>query len=485
MERIYTPLRSRIMSAAAAAEFVCPGMSVACSGFGMIGEPKLVPAAIAQKKSARDLILLTGASVGSNVDGVLTEAGLIAKRFPYQADKTLRAAANRGAVDYIDMHLSHMPAFLDRGDFPIDLAILECAAVNEQGIIPSAAVGASDCFVRNAKHLILEINAALPMELTGIHDIFYPDGNPIPITAAGQRIGTPYIPCDFDKIVAIVETDDPGTAPSFAEPDEVSQAISEHILRFLKEEISAGRQPTNLNPLQSGVGSVANAVLAGLATSGLGDLRMYAEIMQDSAYQLVREGIVTSASTTAISLSESARADFYAHIGGLRRRLVIRSQDISNHPEVIRRLNVIAMNTPIECDIYGHVNSTHIMGTSVMNGIGGSGDFTRNAGLSIFATNSRAKGGAVSSIVPMCAHVDHTEHDVQVIVTEQGLADLRWKGPRERANTIIENCAHPDYRPLLREYFQDACKLGGHMPHDLSRALSWHLRYLETGSMLG
>ena len=210
---------------------------------------------------------------------------------------------------------------------------------------------------------------------------------------------------------------------------------------------------------------------------------MYTEVLQDSAFQLIEDGSMVQASTTAVSLSKAAADRFYQNIDQFRKKIVIRPQEISNNPEIIRRLGLISMDTPIECDIYGNVNSTHVMGTKMMNGIGGSGDFARNAGLTIFATGSLAKGGKISCIVPMCAHVDHTEHDVHVIVTEQGLADLRWKSPRERAELIIENCAHPKYRPLLREYFQDARKLGGHTPHDLSKALSWHLNYIENGTM--
>ena len=143
------------------------------------------------------------------------------------------------------------------------------------------------------------------------------------------------------------------------------------------------------------------------------------------------------------------------------------------------------MNSPIEVDIYGNVNSTHIMGTSVMNGIGGSGDFARNARVNIFAAASTAKGGSISCIVPMVSHVDHTEHDTQIIVTEQGVADLRWKTPTERAELLIEHCAHPDYRPMLRKYFEQSkqCSKGQHTPHDLTKALSWHQHYLESGSM--
>lgn len=212
---------------------------------------------------------------------------------------------------------------------------------------------------------------------------------------------------------------------------------------------------------------------------------MYTEVMQDAAIGLIRDGVVESVSASALSMEEATRRYFYEHIDEFKQKIVIRPQEISNHPAVIRRLGVIAINTPIELDIYGNVNSTHIMGSQIMNGIGGSGDFTRNAGISIFATESTAKGGLISCLVPMVSHVDHTEHDVQVIITEQGIADLRWKSPCERAELLIENCAHPDYRPLLRDYFEQAKKVtnGQHTPHDLTKALSWHQRFLETGSM--
>ncbi|TXI25270.1 MAG: propionyl-CoA--succinate CoA transferase, partial [Roseateles sp.] len=143
-------------------------------------------------------------------------------------------------------------------------------------------------------------------------------------------------------------------------------------------------------------------------------------------------------------------------------------------------------NGLIEADIYGNVNSTHVMGSRIQNGIGGSGDFARNAYLSIFMTPSTAKGGAISCIVPMVSHVDHTEHDVQIIVTEQGLADLRGLSPKERAALVIERCAHPDYRPLLRDYFERARRdaPGQHTPHQLGEAFAWHQRYLQQGRML-
>jgi len=126
------------------------------------------------------------------------------------------------------------------------------------------------------------------------------------------------------------------------------------------------------------------------------------------------------------------------------------------------------------------------MGSAIQNGIGGSGDFARNAYISAFVTPSTAKGGVLSCIVPMVSHVDHTEHDVDVVITEQGLADLRGLAPRKRAQQIIDHCAHPDYRPLLQDYFDRALAeaWGLQTPHLLDEALSWHQRFMETGTML-
>lgn len=484
MKTIPERLKSKIMSAEQAASLIEAGSCIGFSGFTLVGYPTQVPAAMARLGRAKDLTVLTGASVGDELDGELARAGMIRFRAPYQSHKDLRSRINDGSVGYEDFHLSHMPAMLARGVGPaLDWAVVECSGIREEGVVPPASVGAADCFVRNARRVILELNEDLPDELYGMHDIYRVGDGPIPICSPADRIGLPYIPCDPDRIAAVVLTRDSGSAPRFKEPDEVSRRISGRIVDFLKAEVRAGRQPANLRPLQSGVGNVANAVLGGLGRD-FRDLSMYTEVMQDSALMLVRDGVITRASTTALSLSREAQAELYGNMEFYRGKIAIRPQEIANHPEVVRRLQLISMNTPIEVDIYGNVNSTHVMGSRIMNGIGGSGDFARNAGLTIFSTGSLAKDGDISCIVPMVSHVDHTEHDVDVIVTEQGVADLRWKTPRERAKEIIENCAHPDYRDALRDYFERACReRGGQTPHILSEALSWHRRFLETGSM--
>ena len=150
---------------------------------------------------------------------------------------------------------------------------------------------------------------------------------------------------------------------------------------------------------------------------------------------------------------------------------------------MVRRLGIITINTAIEVDLFGNVNSTHVMGSNMMNGIGGSGDFTRNGYISIFTCPSLAKGGKISPIVPLVSHMDHSEHSVQVVVTENGVADLRCKTPHERARLIVSKCAHPDFRSELHGYFDSVTK--GQTPTTLSAAFAMHQRFLETGDMRG
>ena len=174
-----------------------------------------------------------------------------------------------------------------------------------------------------------------------------------------------------------------------------------------------------------------NAVLGALGQCPeVPNFNIYTEVLQDAPVALMKQGRVLSASTCSLTVTNECLLDIYDNIDFFKDKLVLRPSEISNCPEVIARLGVCALNTAIECDLYGHVNSTKICGTKMMNGIGGSGDFARNAYLSIFTTASTAKNGAISSIVPMVTHLDHSEHSVKVIVTEQGVADLRGKSPR-------------------------------------------------------
>src|SRR5699024_1474693 len=187
-------------------------------------------------------------------------------------------------------------------------------------------------------------------------------------------------------------------------------------------------------------------------------------------------------SSTSIELSEAKMNDVFENFDRYRDKMIMRPQEISNHPEVIRRLGLVTINTALEFDIYGNVNSTHVTGTNMMNGIGGSGDFARNGRLTIFVTKSVAKAGYISSIFPFVSHVDHTEHDVDVVVTEQVYADLRGLAPKERVPLIIENCAHPSYKQQLWDYYNEALERGGQTPHVLEKAFSWHTNFMKHGT---
>ena len=246
--------------------------------------------------------------------------------------------------------------------------------------------------------------------------------------------------------------------------------------------MKAGRIPPQFLPIQSGVGATGNAVLAAMGKNHhIPSFEVYSEVVQDAAIDLIERGLVKAASATAMTVTNEALHHVYDNIDFFAKHLVIRQSEIANSPEVIRRLGSIAINTAIECDIYGNENSSHICASRLMNGIGGSCDYERNGYVSIFTTPSTAKDGKSSAIVPFCSHIDSTEHDVDVIVTEQGVADLRGKGPLHRAHEIIENCAHPDYRPLLREYLRIAEK--GHTPHNLRAAFAMHDTFERKGDM--
>jgi len=488
------------MSAEAAAALIPSGANVGMSGFTGAGYPKAVPQALAARiERAADagepfrIGLWTGASTAPELDGALARVHGVQMRLPYQSDPTSRKQINAGEMEYTDIHLSHVAQYVWFGFLgKLDVAVIEVAGVLPDGrLIPSTSVGNNKTWLDQADKIILEVNSLQSLGLAGMHDIYYgtelpPRRVPIPLTRVSDRIGEPYLHCDLSKVIAVVETRQPDRNSVYAEPDANSRAIAAHLIEFFQQEIKLGRLTSDLLPLQSGVGNVANAVLAGLNEGPFEHLTAYTEVLQDGMLAMLQSGKLARASATALSLSPAAAELFEREIDFFSERIVLRPQEISNHPEVIRRLGLIAMNSMIEADIYGNVNSTHVMGSSIMNGIGGSGDFARNAYMSIFMTPSTAKGGAISCIVPMVSHVDHTEHDVQIIVTEQGLADLRGLSPKERARVVIERCAHPDYRPALLDYFERARQGGGgqHTPHLLDEALAWHSRYLREGRML-
>ncbi|MFT4250990.1 MAG: acetyl-CoA hydrolase/transferase family protein [Caulobacter sp.] len=492
-------LAAKVMSAQDAAGLIEPGSTVGMSGFTGSGYPKAVPIALAERMEAAHAAgdkfrvkVWTGASTGPELDGALAKSDGVEFRLPYNSDPIAREKINRGEMEYFDMHLSQVAPMAWQGFLgPLDTAVVEVSGVRADGsLIPSSSVGNNKTWLDRASKIILEVNRWQNPALEGMHDIYYgtalpPNRVPIPLVKPDDRIGEAWFRVDPSKVVAVVETDAPDRNLPFAAPDASALAIAGHLLEFFAHEVKMGRLPASLLPLQSGVGNIANAVLTGLVDAPFENMTAYTEVIQDGMLDLLAAGKLRMASATAFSLSPEAAAGLNADMARFRDKMILRPQEISNHPELIRRLGCIAMNGLIEADIYGAVNSTHVMGSRIQNGIGGSGDFARNAYVSIFMTPSTAKGGKISAIVPQVSHVDHINQDVQVIVTEQGLADLRGLSPKQRARVIIDNCAHPDFRPGLEDYFvrAQAGAYGRQTPTLPGEALSWHQRFMATGSM--
>ncbi len=487
--------RYKIMTADEAAAYVNHGDAVGFSGFTPAGSAKVVPSAIARRAEAFHaegkefkIGVYTGASTGDSLDGALARADAVLFRTPYQSNKDLRNSLNTEGTPYFDMHLSAIASHLRFGFMPKPrIAVIEACDLSDDGeIVLTSSVGISPTIAQLADHIIIELNTKHPKALKGFHDIFEPINPPhrppLTLMTPSDRMGEPVIKVNPDKIIAVVETHLDDEVGGFAPSDEVTDKIGQNVADFLAAELKTGRIPKEFLPIQSGVGNIANAVMASLGTNpDIPDFQMYTEVIQDSVIDLIRQGKVTFASGCSLTVSPPVLKQLYEDLEFFRDKLVLRPQEMSNSPELARRLGLITINTALEADIFGNVNSTHVMGAKMMNGIGGSADFTRSAYISIFTTPSTAKGGKISAIVPMVSHVDQNEHSVNVIITEHGIADLRGKSPIDRAHAIIENCVDPSYRPMLRDYL----KLSGpsHTPHNLKACFGMHLTFQETGNM--
>jgi len=488
-----------ILTAAEAAALIKDGDNMALSGFTPNANPKAIfrelsKRAIREHEAGKPFAvgIFTGASSCQSVEGDMAAAHAIKFRAPFSTNEDFRKHVNLEEIDYEDMHLGHMAERLRHGFYgTMDWAVIEVSDYEvkdgECRAYLTSAGGIVTTIARLAKRVILEHNRFHNPNSRFLHDTYEPEDNgwnrkPIPVLTPYHRVGKDYVAIDPSKIVGVIESNIPEEARAFKAVDEFTAAMGHHVAEFLVADMKKGHIPPQFLPIQSGVGATGNAVLAALGgNANIPRFNVYSEVVQDAAIHWMLEGKIIDASATAMTVTNECLEQVYDNMDYFSQHLTIRQSEIANSPEVIRRLGVIALNTAIECDIYGNENSSHICGSKLMNGIGGSCDYERNGYISVFTTPSIAKGGKISAIVPMCTHVDSTEHDVDVIVTEQGVADLRGKGPRRRAEEIIENCAHPEYKPLLREYLRIADK--GHEPQSMTAAFAMHDTLMKKGDM--
>ncbi len=483
------------LSAAEIASNIKNGQTVAFSGFTPAGAAKIVPKAIAEhakqlhaKGEEFRIGVMSGASTGRSLDGALAQAEAVLFRTPYQSDPDLRKSINEGKTAFFDMHLSMMPQAVRYGFLgPVHWAVIEACDVTDSGEITlTSSVGASPTFCHKADKIIIELNRFHPESLRGFHDIFEPEDppfrNPIPIFRPSDRIGTPTVRVDPKKIFAVIESNAADEAGSFGEISPITRKIGENVADFLSGEMRRGLIPKSFLPIQSGVGDTANAVLDAMGQHpDIPCFDMYTEVIQDAVIKLIKQEKCRFASGCSLSVTAPLLRDIYGNLDEFRSKLLLRPQEITNSPELVRRLGIISINTAIEVDIAGNVNSTHVLGSRIMNGIGGSGDFARNAFMSIFTCPSTAKDGKISTIVPLVSHLDQSEHSVLAIVTDQGVADLRGKSPAARAEAIINNCAHPEYRKILHDYV--ALSGHTHSPQTLRAAFGMHLAFQKNSDM--
>ena len=485
-------LLSRISSPREAAALIKDGMTVAFGGYTPSGYPKVIARELVERKEKGEIFkinVISGANTGPEIDDALGQAELINRRSPLQGSRVLGNSINKGFVKYIEVPLNKMPKTVKLGLLgKVDVAVIEAIAINEEGyIIPGPSVGMDPVFAECADVVIVEINSAQLPELEGMHDIYISDlppyKKPVPLTYTNQKIGQPFIKINPDKIKCIVASDIPDCASEFAKEDQTTQKLAQNLLNFLELEVASKRMP-RLLPLQSGLGNTANAIVKAFEKSNFKDLEFYCGILQEANIELIATGKVKAASGGSFTSSPVAMDLIRKNPELYREVMVLRSSDISNNAEIISRLGLITLNNAIELDIYGNANTSHIAGNKVVNGIGGGASFAQNAFLSIMLLPSISKGGDISTIVPMVTHNDISEHDLDIIVTENGVADLRGKDPLERAKCIIENCASEIYRKQLGNYLQKSIKnAGGHQPILLEEAFSWYRRLKETGSM--
>lgn len=469
-----------ILDASSAASLVPTDGTVLVSGFGSVGYPKSVPLELANDGRSLTLTIVSGGSVGKEIDGVLVEAGHIDRRFPYQAQPESREAINNGDIRFHDRQVYGLGDEVQHGGMvDPDIAIIESVAAGNGWLIPSMSIGHTPAFIDSVDRLIVELNTTLPLSLQRMHDVYRPqpppNRRPIPLPDAGDRIGAPRIKFNPNILEAVVYTDRQDGGYTFRNPTTVDKSIAENFISFFKQEINRTDVFSDQVCLQFGVGSLGNALMSALSTMDIRnrELIYYGEVLQDGLLDMIDSHRLQSASATSLALSSTGQDRLFEHIDRYAEDIVLRPADISNNPAIIDRLGLMAINSALEVDIYGHVNSTHLNGRRLVNGIGGSADFNRNAFVTVIVLPSTASNGEISRITPMVSHVDHTEHDIDVIITECGIADLRGLSPIERAEVIIEKCAHPNHREQIRTYTDKAQQKTGNIPHDLESVFSW------------
>jgi len=476
MEEVRIPpsLRNIIVDPKDVIEHIPKSGVLAFGGMAGTALTKEIPSAISHLNGDFSLTVLTGGTTTVQFEEELASVQ-INRRYPVASGRLSREKANSGSLHVCEFWLSEYSRLIRSGGIPqarhVDVAFIESTGITEDGIIPSLSVDAMPAMVEAADKVVVEINLSKPV-LYGLHDILLPTGDqPVLIYDVLDRVGRPVVKCPMEKIAAVVVTDKPESgAGAYGSVSESELAIAENIYDLLQSEVG-GKSIIQNYTLQPGAGPLASALLERLDFMGL---RVWCEAITVDWVSSIGSKVRAISASCIYSLKgqEGILQEVYDDINSVKKNLVLRPYEITNRAELISRMNLISIQQAIEVDIYGNANITHI-GGDIYNGVGGSGDFTRNASLTILALPSTTSDRRISRIVPICSHVDIPEHDVDFLVTDNGWADLRGLSPRERASIIIEKCASYRFKDMLDTYFERACKNGGHEPVSWRDALAF------------
>ena len=419
-------LQHLVMTAEEAASLIQNGDTVAFNCFGPSGGPKAVPRALAQTDTK--IRFIGGAS--SSIDDLLVSNMI--SRTPYQQQPETRRAIANGDISFVEMHLAELTQQMRYMHIHPDFAVVEASYIGPYGIDPTSTVGSFYEFLELSDRIIVEYNEAQPND------------------KLREMMISHYNTEALSKIVAIVITNEPDPERDTTIKDAVvGEYIGQNVIEFLDNEIVKGRLNRNLKPLEFGVGTITDAVARSMARGRFGSLTVRGEVLMDSIIDLYDAGNLGRATGTGLYLSDKYRERLFSD-KMLRGRITMLPVTETNDGAKIKLAETIAINGLIEVSLAGEGNSSFLNG-SFYNGIGGSVEFAQNALISIFVLPSTAKRGKISTIQPKLSHTDHIGPNVDVIVTEQGYADLRRLNSRQRALQLIKHCAHPDFKLELLE----------------------------------
>lgn len=337
-----------------------------------------------------------------------------------------RAGGQAGWIDYIPNYFSEIPSLIERGDIASDVVFSMASPMDQHGYFSlSLGTDYTMAAMARARAIVLEVNPNVPFANGDCH-------------------------VHISDVTALVESEEPILEVGLPVIGEVQQAIGKYVADLIEDG----------STLQIGYGAIPDAVVIQLTQKH--DLGIHTEMIGDGILTLVESGAVTNRKKThlpgkmvATFALGSKKLYAFMHRNPM---LEMHPVNFTNDPYLAAQNDrLIAINATMQVDLLGQCGSESI-GDLPYSGTGGQVDFVRAAnrsrdGKAFIVVPSTAKSGSISRIVPVLAsgtHVTTSKNDVNYVVTEYGVAQLRGKSAKQRAQELIA-ITHPDFRSELRE----------------------------------